>query len=126
MKEENNTPDTPQRKSLPDMSILEVISECGRLKYPLNKIFSILQAKDQNLDIEDMKSRLTTSGSKEYQAYRSGIDAGDFEVDDALYSDVISGTKTSVDSQKALHDIQRERTINDAIRDKFFPEDGWL
>ncbi|MBF0649176.1 hypothetical protein IR083_10120 [Dysgonomonas sp. GY75] len=124
MTNENNTPDTPQRKSLPDMTILEVINECGRLKYPLSKILSILQAKDQDLDMEDIKSRLTTPGTEEYQAYRSGIDAGDFEVDAALYSDVISGTKTSVDSQKALHDIQRERNINDAIRDKFFPEDG--
>jgi hypothetical protein len=124
MKEENNTPDNPQKKSLPDMTILEVISECGRLKYPLSKILSILQAKDQNLDIEDMKSRLTTVGSEEYQAYRSGIDAGDFEVDGALYSDALAGTKTSVDSQKALHDIQHDRNINDAIRDKFFPEDG--
>lgn len=124
MKEENNTPDTSHRKSLPDMTILEVITECGRLKYPLSKISSILQAKDRNLDIEEMKSRLTTAGTEEYQAYWSGIDAGDFEVDDALYSDVISGTKTSVDSQKALHDIRRERNINNAIRDKFFPEDG--
>jgi|GEM_PF-6779961 len=124
MTNENNTPDTPQRKSLPDMTILEVISECGRLKYPLSKILNILQAKDQDLDIENIKSRLTTPGTEEYQAYRSGFDAGDFEVDAALYSDAISGTKTSVDSQKALHDIQRERNINDAIRDRFFPEDS--
>lgn len=106
------------------MTILEVISECGRLKYPLSKVMSVLQAKDQDIDIENIKSRLTTPGTEEYQAYRSGIDAGDFEVDAALYSDAISGTKTSVDSQKALHGIQQERNISDAIRDKFFPEDG--
>lgn len=124
MKEEKGQNLPEDKRSIDNMTILEVIEHCGRLKFPLDKVLNILRSKDHDIDILDMATRLATDGTEEYRAYRSGLDAGDYEVDAALYSDVISGTKTSVDSRKALHDIRHERNINDAIRDKFFPEDA--
>ncbi|MFV0420024.1 MAG: hypothetical protein ACK5KT_14995 [Dysgonomonas sp.] len=109
----------PQKPTLATMTVIQVIEHCGRLKYPVDKVISILSSKL----VEDIRTSITTPGTPEYIAYHSGIDAGDFEVDNALYTDILDGSKTSVDSQKALTDIQSKRTIGDAIRDKFFPED---
>lgn len=109
-------------KSLAAMSELEVIEHCGRLKYSPDKILSILFARDKSIDVNDVKIKLSTFGTREYMAYHSGIDAGDFEVESALYDDILDGSKTSVDSQQALSDIQSKRMVDDAIREKFFPD----
>jgi hypothetical protein len=101
---------------------IEIIEKCGRLKYPISKVLNILYSHDKNIDIRNMEIRLVTEGTAEFDAYRSGMDRGDYEIDEARYADATSGSKTSVDSQNTLHDLQRERAINDAINDKFFPE----
>jgi len=124
--EENKKPQTeiiPQKPTLATMTVIQVIEHCGRLKYPVDKVISILSSKEHKDLVEDIRTKITTPGTPEYIAYHSSIDAGDFEVDNALYTDILDGSKTSVDSQKALTDIQSKRALGDAIRDKFFPED---
>ena len=124
--EENKKPQTeiiPQKPTLATMTVIQVIEHCGRLKYPVDKVISILSSKEHKDLVEDISTNITTPGTPEYIAYHSGIDAGDFEVDNALYTDILDGSKTSVDSQKELTDIQSKRALGDAIRDKFFPED---
>lgn len=115
----DNTPDTPQKNTLENMTMLEVIGQCGKLKYPVDKVVSILYSKDNDMDTCAIRKQIITPGTPEYKAYHSGIDAGDYEVDTAFHDAASSG---DADAQKALHEIQRERTVGDAIREKFFPD----
>lgn len=112
-----------EKTSNKEKTITDVLTDCGRLKYNMDKTLNIIYIKFPDIDIGSLRCRLTTVGTVEYQAYTSGIDLGDYEVETAMYSDSLSGSKTSVDSHDTLHNLQREKTINDAIRDKFFPDD---
>ena len=115
----SNEQNQPTKKTLEDMTIMEVIEQCGRLKYPAEKVLSNLYAKDNKIDIEAIRDKLNTPGSAESMAYRSGFDSGDLAVESALFDAAAAGDP---DAQKALHDIQAERTVGNAIKDRFFPD----
>lgn len=107
-----------------EKTVLEVLSDCARLKYDLDKTFNIIRARfPNNIHLASLYQNLTTPGTAEYNAYHSAIDLGEYEIEEALYNDATSGSKTSVNSHDALHTLQKEKTINDAIREKFFPDD---
>ena len=108
----NNTPES--------MTPIEIIEQCGRLKYPVEKVLNILYANDNSTDIAEMRRKLNDAGTREYRAYRSAFDSGDMAVDSALHDAAADGDP---DAQKALRDIQAERTVGDAIKERFFPSD---
>lgn len=113
----------PKKKTLDEMSPIEIIEQCGKLKQPIEKVVNILCLKDKSINEQDIRIKLTTPGTDEYRVYHSAGDVGQFEIDEAMYSDATSGSKTSVDSQKALKETQRERNINEVIKEKFFPDE---
>lgn len=107
-----------------EKSLLDILTDCGRLRYDIDKTLNIAYSKFPDTDILQLRKQLTTAGSEEYRAYHSGSDLGEYEIESAMYDDAVSGSKTSVDSHNTLHDLQKEKTLNDAIREKFFPDDA--
>lgn len=123
--ENNNLPTEQTPQNAPrEKTLMDVLTDCGRLKYDIEKTLNIAYAKFPDTDIDALRKKLTTAESDEHRVYYSGMDLGEYEIEEAMYSDAISGSKTSVDSHETLHALQKEKTLNDAIRDKFFPDDA--
>lgn len=119
MKKTENNSVSSNKKTLAEMSDLEIITQCGRLKYPIDKTLSVLYSQNQRMNTDDMRQRLTTAGTAENRAYQSGMDAADFEADSTLLDAAISGDP---DSQELLRTVQKEKAIGDSIRESFFPD----
>ncbi|MDU1892835.1 MAG: hypothetical protein E6767_19315 [Dysgonomonas sp.] len=113
MSETDNTkPATP-----PDP--ISLITQAGKLNYPVDRTVSIVRSHHPGLDKDVLLNLLSTSGTKEYEAYHTGKEAGMFEVESGLYAAAAGGDG---DAQKALQNLRVERTVGDAIKNKFFPD----
>jgi len=107
---------SPTPQTSPDPIVL--ITKAGKLNYSIEKTCSIVHSQCPGM-YEDLHSLLTTSGTKEFEAYSQGRDMGMFDVESGLYD---AAAKGDADAQKALQNLRQERITGEAIRDRFFPE----
>lgn len=98
---------------------LSIIMKAGKLNYSIEKTVSIVRSYYPALSKNTLQDLLTSPGSAEYDAYHTGKETGMFEVESGLYAAAADG---DADAQKALQNLRVERTVGDAIKEKFFPE----
>lgn len=116
----SNEKQTSSDQKTPE-TLLEIIQECGRLKFTIDKTLNVLCLKFQDENREYLKERLTTPGTEEYITYHSGQNLGDFEINSALHKAASSG---DADAAKQLKEIQNSDVIDRAIRQTFFGEES--
>ena len=102
-------------------TLLEILQECGRLKFTTDKTLNVLCLKFPNENRDYLKDKLTRTGTEEYIAYQSGQNLGDYEINSALHKAASSG---DADAAKQLKEIQNSDVIDQAIRQTFFGEEG--
>lgn len=102
-----------------EMQPLDIIRECGRLKYPIDKTVNVLCAKFR-MEKTEIYSLLTTLGTEENETYQSGLDLGDFEIDSAIRKKAAEGDTFALE---AYDNILLKKAIGDAVTEKFFPKD---
>jgi len=106
---------TPQLPSDP----LELITKAGKLNYSIDQTAAIVCSSFHGQNKDSLRKLLTNPSTKEYDAYQTGKSIRLFDVENALYDAAASG---DVDAQEALLKLQVDKDINQAIKDKFFPD----
>lgn len=108
-----------QQPTLPDP--ISLITKAGKLNYSIERTVSIVRTYHPAISKNTLQDLLTSPGSAEYDAYHTGKDAGMFEVESGLYTAAADG---DADAQKALQNLREERTIGEAIKNSFFPDEN--
>lgn len=98
---------------------ITLITKAGKLGYSIDQTVSIVRSHFPDHDKNILKKLLITPGTKEFDAYQTGKDIGMFDVESGLHDAAAGG---DADAQKALQNLRVERTVGEAIKNKFFPE----
>lgn len=102
-----------------EMSNLQVIEECGRLKFSIAQIVALLRYRLTVQEKNQLIINLKTPCTAEYEAYETGYVQADFELQRALHSQAMAGGKGAKDALDGLNEEQRRQVINKALSDKF-------
>lgn len=97
------------------LSVTELIAQCGALRYSLTQIVALLRPRLSRDAINGLIIALRTSGTPEYEAYETGMTNADFQ----LQSQLLAGAATDKDSYDTYSSEQRRQAVNAALADKF-------
>lgn len=98
----------------------DIILQAGKLNYSVDKVVSVVRSKLKDIDTDQLFKQLTTKGTPEYEAYHAGLEARNYDIEAGMFKAAADG---DADAQKSFQSILKERAVNDAVREKFFPED---
>ena len=101
---------------LDKLSEIEIIQYCGKLKFPITKIITLLQKRITPDRKSELIIELRTPGSKAYEAYTLGATQAEFYLQNSLQSLATEGDK---DALASLNEEQRKNAINRMLNDKF-------
>jgi hypothetical protein len=102
-----------EKKDLSELSILEVITECGILKIDITSVAYLLADRtDKNILLQS----LSDPESEESEAYRRGLARGKFDITSALHKAAELGYN---DSYHALSAEQKDAAISQKIKENF-------
>ncbi len=105
--------------NISEMTDLEVIEACGRLKFSISQIVALLRYRLTVQDKNQLIINLKTPCTAEYEAYETGYVQADFELQRSLHAQAMIGGKGSKDALDGLNEEQRRQIINKALADKF-------
>lgn len=105
--------------NISEMTNLQVIEECGRLKFSIAQIVALLRYRLTVQEKNQLIINLKTPCTAEYEAYETGYVQADFELQRALHSQAMAGGKGAKDALDGLNEEQRRQVINKALADKF-------
>lgn len=115
--EDNESTPLPQYLTDP----LCLITRAGKLNYTIDQTVAIVSTYFLDTDKNKLRELLNSPVSPEYEAYQTGKDISLFDVENALYDSATSG---DIDAQEALLKLQVDKDVNQAIKDKFFPDEN--
>lgn len=105
--------------NISEMSNLQVIEECGRLKFSIAQIVALLRYRLTVQEKNQLIINLKTPSTAEYEAYETGYVQADFELQRSLHAQAMAGGKGAKDALDGLNEEQRRQVINKALSDKF-------
>lgn len=114
-----NTRKEESVKDISEMADLQVIEECGRLKFSISQIVALLRYRLTAQGKNQLIINLKTPCTAEYEAYETGYVQADFELQRALHVQAMAGGKGAKDALDGLNQEQRRQVINKALADKF-------
>lgn len=118
MENKDKKTDKPERENeydIDNMSLLEIITRCGSLRYSLTQLIALLRPRFSTDEIHRITIAMRTPGSEEYNAYESGMVTADFK----LQSKLLESAGSDKDAYEAYTAEQRRQAINAALEDKF-------
>lgn len=108
----------PNIKKTKPETIFTLLTECGRLKHPLEETLTIVLHSYPNVSRDSLSVKLMNENSEEYKAYQDGLILGDHEIESALHNDARTGDTFAVE---ALQKKQNDKAVDKAIKENFFP-----
>lgn len=102
-----------------EKSVLETIESCGKLKFSIAQIVSLLRSRLSDHERSALVIALKTESSEEYQAYQTGYVTGEYEMQMAFRDQAVSGGKEAKNGYDSLTRERRKEIIDKALRDRF-------
>lgn len=103
-------------EDITEMTIEETLYECGRMRFPIDRIIALLRPKLSTEEKNQLIIDLRTPGSDAYNTYESGKAKGEYEIFSALKKKADGG---DAEAAKFLSELWRENALVNAIHDKF-------